>query len=47
MLKKYLHGKLIDHPKVKINKTVETELDKYLYGVNYEQKLFLLTLMEH
>ncbi len=23
-------GKLIDHPKVKINKIVETELDKYL-----------------
>ena len=28
--KVFTRGKLIDHPKVKINKTVETELDKYL-----------------
>ena len=28
--KVFTRGKLIDHPKVKINKIVETELDKYL-----------------
>lgn len=28
--KVFTRGKLIDYPKVKINKTVETELDKYL-----------------
>lgn len=28
--KVFTRGKLIDRPKVKINKIVETELDKYL-----------------